>query len=83
MTKKNSASYPHSVSITVSTTSDQNLSPPIPLSFSARVLLPCTEASGLAGAMIEAISAKGLSKIKLALTCYTSWTLMLEGCQWN
>jgi transposase len=26
---------------------------------------------------------KGLSKIKLALTCYTPGTLMLEVCQWN
>ena len=29
------------------------------------------------------ICAKGLSKIKLALVCYTPGTLILEGCQWN
>jgi hypothetical protein len=33
--------------------------------------------------MSEVLLDKGLSKIKLALTCYTPGTLMLEVYQWN
>jgi hypothetical protein len=44
----------HRASITVSATPDENFSPQMPLSSAAEVLLPRTEAAGVADAMIEA-----------------------------
>ncbi len=48
-----SSRLPFCVSITVSTTSDENLIPQMPLSSGAEVLWPRTVASGVAEAMIE------------------------------
>ncbi len=49
-----SSRLPFCVSITVSTTSDENLIPQMPLSSGAEVLWPRTVASGVAEAMIAA-----------------------------